>query len=191
MRTESLTRIFLTFFFLLLIYSLILIFPLIVPRQDKRDCRRITILNSLIGFPSGRRTLFLNRPTADNSSFFIQMGSSTSEKLRLCRKERWLCREYSYGILSVHLCWTLGTRQLDFWYQTAGLFWYYYSKVFTVAFLPNVSVVCREYSHEILSVHLCCTVGIPMLHLWCQGAALLVALLFVSLYSGFSVGQIF
>ena len=27
---------------------------------------------------------------------------------------------------------------LDYWYQTAGLFWYYYSKVFTVAFLPVV-----------------------------------------------------
>ena len=28
-----------------------------------------------------------------------------------------------------------------------------------------------------------------MLHLWCQGAALLLALLFESLYSGFSVGR--
>ena len=29
---------------------------------------------------------------------------------------------------------------LDFWYQAAGLFWYYYSKVFTVAFLSEVWV---------------------------------------------------
>ena len=47
-------------------------------------------------------------------------------------------RQYSYGILSVHLCRTLGTRQLDYWYQIAGLFWYYYSKVFTVTFTINV-----------------------------------------------------
>ena len=52
-------------------------------------------------------------------------------------------REYRYEILSVHLCWTLGTRQLDSWYQTAVLFWYYYSKVFTVAFLLAKSFYFR------------------------------------------------
>ena len=52
------------------------------------------------------------------------------------------------------------------------------------------AVVYQRYRYEILSVYLCCTVGVPMLHLWCQGAALLLALLFESHYSGFSVGQI-
>ena len=52
------------------------------------------------------------------------------------------------------------------------------------------AVVYQGYSYEILSVYLCCTVGAPMLHLWCQGVALLLELLFKSLYSGFSVGQI-
>ena len=54
------------------------------------------------------------------------------------RKKAALYRQYSYGILSVYLCWTLGTRQLDHWYQIAGLFWYYYSKVFTEASLSVV-----------------------------------------------------
>ena len=91
-----------------------------------------------------REYYFLNTNFSNLTNHFslstrLLVNSSTSKKLRLCRKERWLCREYSY---------------------------------------------------EILSVYLCCTVGAPMLHLWCQGAALLLALLFVSLYSGFSVGQI-
>ena len=45
---------------------------------------------------------------------------------------------YTYAGLLVPDSWTLGTRQLDSWYQTAELFWYYYSKVFTVAFLSVV-----------------------------------------------------
>ena len=47
------------------------------------------------------------------------------------------CR-YTYAGLLVPDSWTIGTRQLDHWYQIAGLFWYYYSKVFTVTFTINV-----------------------------------------------------
>ena len=66
-------------------------------------------------------------------------GCTFSGTIRSCGFSGvYLWRQYSYGILSVYQCWTLGTRQLDFWYQTAGLFWYYYSKVFTVAFLSVV-----------------------------------------------------
>ena len=35
-------------------------------------------------------------------------------------------------------------------------------------------MVYREYSYEILSVYLYCTVSISMLHFWCKGAAPLV-----------------
>lgn len=34
------------------------------------------------------------------------------------------------------------------------------------------------YSYEILSVQLCRTIGAGLLHCWCQGAALFLALLF-------------
>ena len=37
-------------------------------------------------------------------------------------------------------------------------------------------------------MHPCRTVGATMLHLWCQGAALLLALLFESLYMTFGDG---
>ena len=37
-------------------------------------------------------------------------------------------------------------------------------------------------------MHPCRTVGATMLHLWCQGAALLLALLFESLYMTFDDG---
>ena len=47
------------------------------------------------------------------------------------------CR-YTYAGLLVPDSWTIGTRQLDYWYQIAGLFWYYYSKVFTVTFTVNI-----------------------------------------------------
>ena len=40
----------------------------------------------------------------------------------------------------------------------------------------------RGLSSGLSGVHLCRTVGAPMLHLWCQGAALFLALLFESLY---------
>ena len=40
-------------------------------------------------------------------------------------------------------------------------------------------MVFREYSYGLPSVYLCCTVGARGLHLWCQGAALLLALLFL------------
>ena len=49
--------------------------------------------------------------------------------------------------------------------------------------------VYQQYSYAPLSVQLCSTISIAMLHLWCKGAALLPALLFVSLYSGFSGGR--
>ena len=49
------------------------------------------------------------------------------------------------------------------------------------------AVVYRQFRYEIMSVHLCCTFGARGLHFWCKGAALLLALLFESLYSGFSV----
>ena len=52
------------------------------------------------------------------------------------------------------------------------------------------AMVYREIRYGIPRVYLCCTIGAPVLHFLCQGAALLLALLFVSLYSGFSVGQI-
>ena len=44
------------------------------------------------------------------------------------------------------------------------------------------AMVYREISYGIPRVYLCCTIGAPMLHFLCQGAALLPALLFVSLY---------
>ena len=135
MRTESLTRIY----FWPLFFGFIFWFPFDsdCALQDNRDFRRILREEK-------REYYFLNTNFSNLTNHFslstrLLVNSSTSKKLRLCRKERWLCREYSY---------------------------------------------------EILSVYLCCTVGEPMLHLWCQGAALLLALLFESHYSGFSVGQI-
>ena len=44
----------------------------------------------------------------------------------------------------------------------------------------------RQYSYGILLVQLCCTFGARVLHLWCQDAALLLALLSESLYALFS-----
>ena len=52
----------------------------------------------------------------------------------------------------------------------------------------SIAMPDYQYSYAGLSVYPCCTVSIPMLHLWCKGAALLLALLFESLYSGFSGG---
>ena len=52
----------------------------------------------------------------------------------------------------------------------------------------DTSEIC-QYSYGILSVYLCRTFGARGLHYRCQGAALLLALLFESLYSGFSVGR--
>ena len=40
-------------------------------------------------------------------------------------------RQYSYGILSVQLCWTFGFPMLDLWYQNALLFWYRFFFLFT------------------------------------------------------------
>ena len=67
-------------------------------------------------------------------------------------------RQFRYEIMSVHLCCTFGARALH-------LYWHYYSKVFTVAFL--------SHCYDILSVYLCCTIGIAMLYLWYQDALLL------------------
>ena len=57
----------------------------------------------------------------------------------------------------------------------------------------RLSMVYREIRYGMPSVYLCCTIGAPMLHLLCQGAALFLALLFVSLYRWLflseSVGQ--
>ena len=40
------------------------------------------------------------------------------------------------------------------------------------------AAVYGQYSYEILSVQLCRTIGAGLLHCWCQGAALFLALLF-------------
>lgn len=40
------------------------------------------------------------------------------------------------------------------------------------------AAVYGQYSCEILSVQLCRTIGAGLLHCWCQGAALFLALLF-------------
>ena len=53
------------------------------------------------------------------------------------------------------------------------------------------AMIFRQQSYAILMVRHSCTVGAGLLHYRCQGAALFLALLFVSLYSGFSVGQTF
>lgn len=39
--------------------------------------------------------------------------------------------QYSYEILSVQLCRTIGAWLLHCWCQGAALFWHYYSNVFT------------------------------------------------------------
>ena len=52
-------------------------------------------------------------------------------------------------------------------------------------------MVYMEIRYGIQGEYLCCTFGARVLHFWCQSAALFLALLFVSLYSGFSVGQTF
>ena len=67
------------------------------------------------------------------------------------------CR-YTYAALLVQGRCTLGARVLH-------LYWHYYSKVFT-----DVSV---GHCYDILSVYLCCTIGIAMLYLWYQDALLL------------------
>ena len=70
---------------------------------------------------------------------------------------------YSYAL--VYLCWTFGTRMLYFSGTVIrkSLQWLFCR--------PNVPVVYRSHRYEILSVHLCCTVGARVMHLWCQGAA--------------------
>ena len=140
MRTESLTRIY----FWPLFFGFIFWFPFDsdCALQDKWMSDGFCVkknANIIFWTRISRISRIISPCLLVYLSTRLLVNSSTSKKLRLCRKERWLCREYSY---------------------------------------------------EILSVYLCCTVGAPMLHLWCQGAALLLALLFVSLYSGFSVGQI-
>ena len=44
-----------------------------------------------------------------------------------------------------------------------------------------------EYRYVILLVYLCCTIGARLLHFWCQGAALLLALLFSFFYMTFVI----
>ena len=53
----------------------------------------------------------------------------------------------------------------------------------------SIAMPDYQYSYAGLSVQLCRTISIAMLHFWCKGAALLLALLFESLYSGFSGGR--
>ena len=48
---------------------------------------------------------------------------------------------YTYAELSVYLCWTIGIPMLNLRYQDAILFWYRYSKVFTMAKIRNIRVV--------------------------------------------------
>lgn len=74
-----------------------------------------------------------------------------------------VCRECSYAALSVqpcrtvgatvlplsvpgcyyrsYLCWAIGIPMLNLWYQDAKLFWYHYSKVFTMAKIRDIRVV--------------------------------------------------
>ena len=51
-------------------------------------------------------------------------------------------------------------------------------------------MVYMEIRYGIPGEYLCCTFGARVLHFWCQSAALLLALLFGSLYSGFLVGSV-
>ena len=50
--------------------------------------------------------------------------------------------------------------------------------LFAVYVISSSSSGIRAYSCEILSVQLCRTIGAGLLHCWCQGAALFLALLF-------------
>ena len=59
------------------------------------------------------------------------------------------------------------------------------------SYVTRLAMVYMEIRYGIQGEYLCCTFGARALHFWCQGAALFLALLFVSLYSGFSVGQTF
>ena len=47
-----------------------------------------------------------------------------------------------------------------------------------------------QYTYAAPLVQECGTIGARVLHLLCQDAALLLALLFASLYSGFLVGSV-
>ena len=59
------------------------------------------------------------------------------------------------------------------------------------SYVTRLAMVYMEIRYGIQGEYLCCTFGARVLHFWGQGAALFLALLFVSLYSGFSVGQTF
>ena len=128
-------------------------------------------------------------------------------------------RQYSYGILLVYLCWTLGTRML---YSSGTVFsiclqtisrrikslelrnevrrpkgkpineFKIVNSQFECFLILNsiLAMVYMEIRYGIPGEYLCCTFGARMLHFWCQSAALLLALLFVSLYSGFLVGSV-
>ena len=125
MRTESLTRIFLTFVFFDLYFDSLLIVP----------CRTRGIS---YGFHVKKKHeyYFLNTNLSHESFLLVYLstrlllkiyafagrndGFVGSIAMRYC--------QYTYAALSVHLCCTFGARVLHF-------YWNYYSKVFTVAFL--------------------------------------------------------
>ena len=72
---------------------------------------------------------------------------------------------YSYEILSVQLCRTVGAGLQHCWCQGAALFLALLFDVFKA--MPNYQYIYAE-----LSVYLCWTVGISMLDCWYQNAAL-------------------
>lgn len=55
---------------------------------------------------------------------------------------------YTYAELSVYLCCTFGIPMLNHRYQDAILFWYRYSKVFTMAKIRNIRVVVIHFFED-------------------------------------------
>ena len=53
----------------------------------------------------------------------------------------------------------------------------------------SIAVWCRQVSIGLPTVLLCCTVGARVLHLWCQGAALFLALLEAAVFREYEIRQ--
>ena len=135
-------------------------FRLIVPWQDKRDFRRILweenceSMDGSCGLPAVSLWDNVSAPMLHlwwKGAALLVQGCCTFTGTIIRKSLQWLfCHiamiycQYTYAVLSVYLCCTIGIAMLYLWYQDALLLWYRFFNLFTGNIKVNLVTKCSK-----------------------------------------------